>query len=59
MHLSIGCWDGWENERTVTQRGAIEDGVYTAHGVFGRGETATSVLLTGFTVSVEAVCDAE
>ena len=37
----------------------LEGGVYMAHGVFGRGETATSVLLTGFTVSVDAVCDAE
>ena len=32
---------------------------YIAHGVFRRGETATSALLQGFTVSVDAVCDAE
>lgn len=37
----------------------LEEGVYVDHGVFGRGETATSALLTGFSVSVDAVCDAE
>jgi Uma2 family endonuclease len=37
----------------------LEGNVYMAHGVFGRGETAASVLLTGFSVSVDAVCDAE
>jgi hypothetical protein len=37
----------------------LNDGVYMAHGVFGRGEIATSVLLTGFTESVDAVCEAE
>ena len=37
----------------------LKDGVYIAHGVFGRGEIATSALLRGFTVSVDAVCDAE
>jgi len=45
-------------EETITVL-RLEGGVYVAHGVFGRGETATSALLTGFTVSVEAVCDAE
>ena len=45
-------------EETITVL-TIENGVYTAHGVFRRSETATSVLLTGFTVSVGAVCDAE
>jgi Uma2 family endonuclease len=45
-------------EETITVL-KLEDDVYMAHGVFGRGETATSVLLTGFTVSVDAVCDAE
>ena len=44
-------------EETITVL-KLEDGVYMAHGVFGRGETATSVLLTGFTVSVDAVCNA-
>jgi Uma2 family endonuclease len=37
----------------------LENGAYIAHGVFGRGETATSALLTDFTVSIDAVCDAE
>jgi hypothetical protein len=37
----------------------LEDGVYVVYGVFGRGETATSTLLIGFTVSVDAVCEAE
>jgi Uma2 family endonuclease len=45
-------------EQTITVL-KIEDGVYIAHGVFGRGEMATSALLTDFTVSVNAVCDAE
>ena len=45
-------------EETITVL-KLEGGVYMAHGVFGRGETATSVLLTGFPVSVDAVCDAE
>jgi Uma2 family endonuclease len=45
-------------EQTVTVL-KLEDGVYIAHGVFGPGETAGSVLLTGFTVSVDAVCNAE
>ena len=45
-------------EQTITVL-KLDDGVYMAHGVFGRGETATSELLTGFSVSVEAVCDAE
>ena len=45
-------------EETITVL-KLEDGMYMAHGVFGRSETATSGLLTGFTVSVDAVCDAE
>jgi Uma2 family endonuclease len=45
-------------EATITVL-KLDDGVYMTHGVFGRGETATSALLTGFTVSVDAVCDAE
>jgi Uma2 family endonuclease len=31
---------------------------YTEHGIFHRGETATSVLLNGFAVPVDAVLDA-
>jgi Uma2 family endonuclease len=46
------------DEGTITVL-KLGNGVYTAHGVFGRGEAATSVLLTGFTVGVDAVCDAE
>jgi Uma2 family endonuclease len=45
-------------EATITVL-KLDDGVYMTHGVFGRGETATSALLTGFTVSVDAICDAE
>ena len=37
----------------------LEGSAYVAHGVFHRGDTATSVLLQGFAVSVDAVCDAE
>ena len=32
---------------------------YVAHGIFRRGDVATSALLQGFMVSVDAVCDAE
>ena len=45
-------------EETITVL-KLDNGVYIAHGVFPRGQTATSVLLTGFTVNVDAVCDAE
>ena len=45
-------------EATITVL-TIENGVYAAHGVFRRGETATSALLTDFAVSVDAVCDVE
>jgi Uma2 family endonuclease len=45
-------------EETITVL-KLENGAYIAHGVFRRGETATSALLTDFTVSVDAVCDAE
>jgi len=37
----------------------LEGSAYVAHGIFRRGDTATSALLPGFTVSVDAVCDAE
>ena len=37
----------------------LEGRAYVEHGVFRRGDTATSSLLPGFTVNVEAVCDAE
>lgn len=45
-------------EETITVL-TLEEGAYIAHGVFRRGETATSVLLAGLTVSVGAVCEAE
>jgi hypothetical protein len=45
-------------EETITVL-TLADGAYIAHGVFRRGEAAISALLTGFIVSVEAVCDAE
>jgi Uma2 family endonuclease len=45
-------------EETITVL-ALKGGAYVAHGVFRRGDTATSALLRGFSVGVEAVCDAE
>lgn len=37
----------------------LRDGAYTSQGSFGRGEQATSQLLTGFSVSVNEVLAAE
>jgi Uma2 family endonuclease len=37
----------------------LENDTYIEHGVFKRGETATSALLEGFAVDVHAVLDAE
>jgi Uma2 family endonuclease len=37
----------------------LEGPMYAEHGVFGRGATATSVMLEGFGVNVEAVFDAD
>lgn len=37
----------------------LESMAYTEHGVFGRSVVATSVLLDGFSVSVDAVFDAD
>jgi Uma2 family endonuclease len=37
----------------------LAGGTYTEHGVFGRESTATSLLLEGFAVHVNAVFDAE
>jgi Uma2 family endonuclease len=37
----------------------LENGVYVEHGVFRRGDTATSVILPGFRVDVNAVFDAK
>jgi Uma2 family endonuclease len=45
-----------EETMTVLQ---LTGDAYVVHGVFRRSETATSVLLQGFMVSVDAVCEAE
>jgi Uma2 family endonuclease len=45
-------------EETITVL-KLEGGAYMVHGVFGRGETASSGLLTGFIMGVDAVFDAE
>jgi Uma2 family endonuclease len=37
---------------------ALQEAAYVAHGVFGRGEVASSLLLAGFAVEVSAVFDA-
>jgi Uma2 family endonuclease len=37
----------------------LEGKAYVEHGVLGRGTTATSALLTGFAVDVDAVMDAD
>ncbi len=37
----------------------LRDGAYVEHGVFGRGARATSALLEGFAVDVDAVFDAK
>jgi len=37
----------------------LDKGAYVEHGVFRRGNTATSVVLAGFTVDVNAVFDAK
>ena len=37
----------------------LQDGAYVEHGVFGRGARATSALLAGFAVDVDAVFDAD
>ena len=44
-------------EETITVL-ALAGAAYTAHGVFRRGERATSVLLDGFAVQVDAALDA-
>ncbi len=37
----------------------LRDGAYVEHGIFRRGDRATSAVLTGFAVDVNAVFDAE
>jgi Uma2 family endonuclease len=50
-------WIVHPEEETITVL-RLEADQYAEHGVFRRGETATSVLLAGFTVVVDAVFDA-
>ena len=45
-------------EETITVL-KLTDSSYVVHGIFRRGDTATSSLLKGFMVSVQAVCNAE
>jgi Uma2 family endonuclease len=45
-------------EETITVL-KLEGGAYVAHDVFHHGDMATSLLLQGFAVSVDAICDAE
>ncbi len=45
-----------ENETITILR--LEGERYAEHGIFGRGDTASSALLTGFVVHVNAVFDA-
>jgi len=44
-------------EQTITVL-QLSDTNYRTHGIFGRGTYATSVLLDGFTIGVDAVLDA-
>lgn len=44
-------------EDTITVL-VLQDGVYVEHGVFARGDRATSKLLAGFHLSVDEVLDA-
>ena len=49
-------WIVHPEEETITVL-RLEGDQYTEHGVFRRGETASSALLTGFTVGVADVLD--
>ena len=46
------------SEETITVL-ALEEGAYREHGIFPRGKSATSRLLTGFAVEVSPVLDAD
>jgi Uma2 family endonuclease len=48
--------DDAEGTMTVLR---LDGSAYVVHGVFRRGDAATSALLQDFTVPVDAVCDAE
>ena len=45
-------------DQTITVL-ALDEGVYLAPGIFGRGEQAASLLLAGFGVAVDAVFEAQ
>jgi Uma2 family endonuclease len=51
-------WIVHPEEETITVL-KLTDGTYVAHGIFGRGDLATSAVLQGFNISVRTVCDAE
>jgi Uma2 family endonuclease len=46
-----------QTEQLIVLR--LENDIYVEHGLFKRGQTATSALLEGFAVSVDATLDAE
>lgn len=52
------CWIVYPDAASVTVL-RLDEGAYVEHGVFGRGQQAGSALLQGFSVSVDAVLDAE
>jgi len=52
-----GVLDREPAKETITVLTLVR-GAYIEHGVFRRGETATSLVLPGFSVSVDAVFDA-
>ena len=59
-YAEAGILEYWivnpENETITILR--LEGERYAEHGIFGRGDTASSALLTGFVVHVNAVFDA-
>ena len=50
-------WIADPRDETITVL-TLKDGAYVEHGVFGRGDSATSPLLEGFAADVSAVFDA-
>jgi Uma2 family endonuclease len=51
-------WIVYPDAGTITVLRLV-GGAYREHGVFQRGDTATSVLLDGFAVDVQEVLDAK
>ena len=51
-------WIVQPEEETLTVL-KLEEKAYEEHGIFRRGERARSILLPGFTISVDAVCHAD